>query len=415
MPGPPLVIAHVSEHASPLSADIGSTDAGGQNVYVRALATAQAARGHQVTVYTRRTSAGQPERAAFAPGAEIVHVPAGPARELPKEDLAPFMGDFGDQLALAWRHRPPDVVHAHYWMSGIAALAGTRQSPIPVVATFHALAVDRLRYRMSAPPDGTERENAFARERERERVGAERTIAQTAAAVIALTSEESAYLAGPAIRVSPSRITVVPVGVDTELFTPQGPEFPRDASARLVTVSRLVERKGVRAVIETLGFLPDCELLIAGGPDPAEVRTDPVIRTLRDHARQHGVLDRVRFLGRVPHPEVPSLLRSADAFICAPHYEPFGTAALEAAACGVPVVASAVGGLREHVIDGVTGCLVTPPSTPRAIAAAAAELLASPSRRAQLGADAARNAARYAWPRVADEILDVYQGLMRRR
>lgn len=214
---------------------------------------------------------------------------------------------------------------------------------------------------------------------------------------------------------------MIPVGVDTELFTPDGPADPRDAGTRLVAVSRLVERKGIRTVIEALAYLPGCELLVAGGPDPAEAATDPVIRTLRDHARRHGVLDRVRFLGRVPHAEIPRLLRSADAFLCAPAYEPFGTAALEAAACGLPVVATSVGGLREHVLDGVTGHLVPrPPASSAAddgsayakpLAMAAADLLADPSRSARLGSAGARNAARYAWPRVAGEILDVYRSL----
>lgn len=428
-PFPVLAVALISEHASPLAEDIGSTDSGGQNVYVRELATALAASGHQVTVYTRRTSAGQPERVTLRPGADVIHVSAGPARELPKEDLAPFMGDFGDQLALAWRDRPPDVAHAHYWMSGVAALAGARRTQIPVVATFHALAADRLRHLPSATEPPTETalsESAFARERERERTsaraGAERTVAQVADAIIALTAEEAEDLTGPAVGVAPGKITVVPVGVDTTLFTPDGPITTRTTKPRLVTVSRLVERKGLRTLIEALALLPDCELLVAGGPDPRYVSTDPVIRTLCSHAHLHGVLDRVRFLGRIPHTMIPALLRSADAFVTAPHYEPFGTAALEAAACGVPVVATAVGGLREHVVDGVTGYLITLAneamhlSSPRSPAAAAlavaiATLIVDPAQRTRLGAAGSQHAARYAWPGIASKIIDVYSNL----
>jgi glycosyltransferase involved in cell wall biosynthesis len=247
-------------------------------------------------------------------------------------------------------------------------------------------------------------------------------VAQVADAIIALTAEEAKDLAGPAAGVTPGKITVVPVGVDTALFTPDGPAAARTARQRLVTVSRLVERKGLRTVIEMLALLPACELLVAGGPDPAHVDTDPVIRTLRSHAHLHGVLDRVRFLGRVPHPMIPALLRSADAFVTAPHYEPFGTAALEAAACGVPVVATAVGGLREHVVHGVTGYLITLPDTathlpvPRSPAAAAlasaiATLLADPAQCARLGAAGSQHAARYAWPEIASKIIDVYGGL----
>ena len=247
-------------------------------------------------------------------------------------------------------------------------------------------------------------------------------MAQVADAIIALTTEEVEDLAGPAVGVTPGKITVVPVGVDTALFTPDGPIIARSTKPRLVTVSRLVERKGVRTLIEALAFLPDCELLVAGGPDPRYVSTDPVIRTLRNHAHLHGVLDRVRFLGRVPHRTIPALLRSADAFVTAPHYEPFGTAALEAAACGVPVVATAVGGLREHVVDGVTGYLITLASTATqlsaiqspaaaALASAIATLISDPAQRARLGAAGSQHAARYAWPGIASKIIDVYNGL----
>ncbi|TYC08701.1 glycosyltransferase family 1 protein [Actinomadura syzygii] len=163
MPDFPLSIAQVSEHASPLAEDIGSTDAGGQNIYVRELSLTLAAKGHHVTVFTRRTSAHQPARVRMAPGVQVIHVPAGPARQLPKEDLAPLMGDFGDQLALHWQEEPPDLVHAHYWMSGIAALAGTRRTAIPVVTTFHALGLERIAHH-PAPHKNDQRE----RERERE-------------------------------------------------------------------------------------------------------------------------------------------------------------------------------------------------------------------------------------------------------
>jgi glycosyltransferase involved in cell wall biosynthesis len=187
MPDSRLSIALVSEHASPLADDIGSTDAGGQNVFVRELAAGLVKQGQQVTVYTRRTRADQPRRQTVPPGFEVVHVAAGPAHQVPKEDLAPLMGDFGQQLALLWQQDPPDVVHAHYWMSGIAALAGTRRTAIPVVATFHALALERLAHH----PEQT---SSSTGERERERVGSERAVAQVADALIALTHDEVGYL-----------------------------------------------------------------------------------------------------------------------------------------------------------------------------------------------------------------------------
>ncbi|MFI0480107.1 glycosyltransferase [Actinomadura sp. 9N215] len=163
MPDFPLSIAQVSEHASPLAEDIGSIDSGGQNIYVRELSLTLASQGHHVTVFTRRTSPDQPVRVRLATGVQVIHIPAGPARQLPKEDLAPLMGDFGDQLALHWQEEPPDLVHAHYWMSGIAALAGARRTAIPVVTTFHALGLERIAHHPT-PHENDQRE----RERERE-------------------------------------------------------------------------------------------------------------------------------------------------------------------------------------------------------------------------------------------------------
>ncbi|MBO2456343.1 glycosyltransferase [Actinomadura violacea] len=229
-------------------------------------------------------------------------------------------------------------------------------------------------------------------------------------AIIALTPEEVGYLTA-ANGVPSSKITVVPVGVNLTRFAPQGPALARNGRLRVVTAGRLVTRKGVDTVINAFARLPraaDAELLIAGGPHRAALQTDPTARHLRSLACRHGVEDRVELLGRMPHGSVPELLRSADVFVCAPHYEPFGTAALEAAACGVPVIASAVGGLREHVRDGVTGVLV-PPDDPATLSHALHSLLSNPGSRTRLGAAGAENARSYAWPAIADRILATYR------
>ncbi|MDX6740849.1 glycosyltransferase [Actinocorallia sp. A-T 12471] len=401
----PLRIAQVSEHASPLADDIGSTDSGGQNVYVRELSLALAARGHHVTVYTRRTSPRQPRSVPLAPGVDVVHIAAGPARELPKEDLAPLMGDFGAQLALHWRDHAPDLVHAHYWMSGIAALSGARRGSIPVVTTFHALGLERIAHH----PDREQAHRERERERERERVGSERTVAHIADAVIALTPLEVEYLTR-AMGVPPEKIAIVPVGVNTEHFTPDGPAMPRTSRLRLVATGRLVERKGVRTVLAAHALLDelDVELLIAGGPAPEHLDDDPAVIALRAHAGPN-----VTFLGRVPHARVPELLRSADAYVCAPYYEPFGTAALEAAACGLPVVAPSTGGLATHIRHDTTGHLIPHPATPDALAAALRHVLTGRARRAALADAAAAHArAHYSWPHVTGQILAIYRSLL---
>jgi glycosyltransferase involved in cell wall biosynthesis len=200
----------------------------------------------------------------------------------------------------------------------------------------------------------------------------------------------------------------VPCGVDLELFTSSGPAEPRRPGLRrVVIVTRLVERKGVGNVIEALADVPDTELVVAGGCERGALGRDPEASRLLRIARARGVADRVQLLGAIGRPSVPPLLRSADVVACVPWYEPFGIVPLEAAACGVPVVASAVGGLIDTVVDGVTGVHV-PPRCPERIAEALRDVLDDDARRTRLGAAAALRARRYSWSRIADATLRAY-------
>ncbi|MFI0480108.1 glycosyltransferase [Actinomadura sp. 9N215] len=235
-------------------------------------------------------------------------------------------------------------------------------------------------------------------------------------AIIALTPEEVEYLTGPN-GIPPSKITTIPVGVNLDQFTPHGDAFPRNDRLRVVTVGRMVPRKGVDTVIEGFAQVAEtfnAELLIAGGPARDALSADPTVRRLHDLARKLDVDTRTEFLGRVSHERVPELLRSADVFVCAPHYEPFGTAALEAAACGIPVIAPAVGGLRHHVQDGRTGTLI-PAADPDALAAALVTLLSNSRIRGDMGAAGAANAFRYSWPAVTGQILALYRSMLKHR
>ena len=391
-------IALVSEHASPL-ATLGGVDSGGQNVHVAALASGLGALGHEVVVHTRRESPHQPETVRLARGVDVVHVDAGPARPIPKDELFGHMSEFAAALARSWREWRPDLVHAHFWMSGWAAQEAAWPLRIPLVQTFHALGVVKRRHqgtKDTSPP---------------ERFLVEERLARTADHVIATCSDEAFELAR--LGCSAGRTSIVPCGVDVNLFRPDPAGRPRiGRRRRLLVVSRLVERKGIADTIRALPGVEGAELVVAGGPPADELASDPEAVRLAQLARRLGVADRVEMRGQVDRRLLPGLYRSAEIVVCVPWYEPFGIVPLEAMACGVPVVASAVGGLADTVVDGVTGVHV-PPRHPDALAQALTGLLADRRRRRSLaaaGVERARN--RYSWPRVAAATLGIYAPLV---
>jgi glycosyltransferase involved in cell wall biosynthesis len=391
-------IAIVSEHASPLAA-IGGVDAGGQNVHVAAQSAALVRRGHDVTVFTRRDSADLEPRVQAPDGYVVEHVPAGPATDVPKDLLLPHMGAFARWLARRWAEQPYDLVHGHFWMSGLACIAAAAKVDIAVVQTFHALGTVKRRHqgaKDTSPPQRLRLEARVAREADR---------------VIATCGDEVMELAR--MGVPTERVTVVPCGVDTAHFTPDGPTAERSNRPRILALGRLVERKGIDDTIRALAAVPDAELVIAGGPDSRLLDGDAEFHRLRSVARSCDVGSRLVFLGRVGHDDVPALIRSADVVCITPWYEPFGIVPLEAMACGVPIVATAVGGLVESVVDGVTG-LHVPPRDPDALASALSSLLGDQPRRRRLGrAGVQRVRSRYTWERVAADTEAVYGGVVR--
>jgi glycosyltransferase involved in cell wall biosynthesis len=394
-----MKIAMVSEHASPLAC-LGGADGGGQNVHVDALARTLAAAGHEVVVHTRRDDPDLARDVRLAPGVEVHHVDAGPAKPLPKDSLLRWMPMFAQGLIARWALDSPDVVHAHFWMSALAAMDAAEPFDVPVAVTFHALGATKRR------------EQGAADTSPGERVERERRIAQSVQQVIATSAAEVEELA--AMRVRLSRVRVVPCGVDVERFTPDGPpaHLPRRAPHRLLSLGRLVPRKGVDDVIRALASVPDAELVVAGGPGADALDDDPELLRLRAVADSVGVAGRVRFLGAVARPDVPALIRSADLVVCVPWYEPFGIVPLEAMACGVPVVGSAVGGLLDTVEPGVTGCLV-PARQPAALAAAVRALLADgDARRRMAAAGLTRVRKRFTWQQVAAEHERCYRAML---
>jgi glycosyltransferase involved in cell wall biosynthesis len=383
-----------------------------QDQRLASLVSALAEQDHDVTVYARRDSDGQPEKSEPAPGVTVEHVPAGPAKELPSDSLAPHAAEFGQYLARHWQDNAPDVAHAYFWTSGLAALAGARDLGVPVVQTFLSLqATDPASARPGqAPP--AQAKPARPKTRSGNGGGAARlrlepVIARSVRAVLASSSSEVSALSRLGVRRDSVRL--IPRGVDTGTFSPEGPVAARGSRPRLLCVAPLAPNQGVDVAVRALADIPEAELVIAGGPEHGKLRGDKAYRALLRLASDLNVRDRVVFHGSVSDDELPALLRSADLLVDAPTGEPFATVALEAMACGTPVVASAIGSHLDTIIDGTTGLLV-PPARPGLIAQRIRTLLASPMLLEGFGIAAVDRArARYSWDRIGQETLAIYE------
>ncbi len=389
------------DRPGPDSSRAGSSTLGNQADRVSALARALTGLDHQVTVYVRKDAASLPARADLAPGVTVEYVPAGPPKRLPADKLAAHVPAFSAYLAESWGRSAPDVAHAHFWTSGLAALAGARGLPVSVVQTFQSLGV-------ADPPAGTrppQPRTCSANGTTRLRL--EPVIARTVRAVLADSSAEMTALAR--LGVPRNSVRVVPRGVDTAVFLPEGPAADRTDRPRLLSVQPLAEDQGLDTVLRALADVPDAELIIAGGPDRAQLRSDKVYRSLAKLARELGVAGRIVWHGRVSAAELPALLRSADVLVDMAPEEAATSVTLEAMACGVPVVAAAVGSHQDTVVDGVTGILV-PPGQPALLARRVRRLLANPMLLKGHGLAAADRAkSRYSWERIGQETLAIYE------
>ncbi|GGK85361.1 glycosyltransferase [Mangrovihabitans endophyticus] len=386
-------IAMISEHASPLAA---GEDATGdvQGRHVADLSAALAELGHDVRVYTRRDDPELPDMVPLSDHVEVVHVPAGPAERVEPELLLPHMGGFAQWLRDAWSDEAwtPEVAHAHYWTSGLAAVTAARQVGIPVVQSFHELGV-------SSSADGGPSRASY-----------ERALGRAVDRVVAQSQNELSGLVR--IGVPRTQMSLVPAGVDSDRFSPEGPAAERDPQRpRILSVGRLVERKGFGDVIQAMQYVPGAECVVVGGPPAGQLAADPQANRLRALAEQFKVADRVRLVGAVPARDMPGWYRSADLFVAAPWQEQFELTPLEAMACGVPVIGTIAGGLGETVVDGLTGDLV-PARDPRALGGALRRLVNDKVRRfayATAALDRARQA--YSWKRVASQIGSVYSAV----
>ncbi len=366
-----LRVAMVSVHTCPLAA-LGGKETGGMNVYVREVARELGRMGAEVDIFTRSQNPSIPRVVEFADGVRVVHLTAGPQAPMARERLYDHLDEFiegveGWRIARAAEY---DLIHAHYWLSGVVGLALRARWSLPVFQMFHTLG--RLK-------------NGVARER---------------------AEWEPA-----------DRITVVPCGVDTTLFTPMLQAEARalldlDIGPLLLYVGRIAPIKGLATLLDAVARLRSAgrpvRLLVVGGEtdEPrdgheAEVRAD---------ARRLGLEDAVAFIGAQPQEDLRAYYGAADVTVLPSHYESFGMVALEAMACASPVIASRVGGLTTTVRDGLTGYLV-PEGDPVALAERIDRVLSDRDLRAGMGREGVRWAAEHRWPCVAEAICRAYASL----
>ncbi len=391
-------LAMLSLHTSPL-AQPGAGDSGGMNVYVRELVSALAQAGVDCTTYVRRWRDGLPDEVAVEPGFRVVHVDAGPP-ELLKEALPGIVDEFADRvMEHVEGSGGVDLVHANYWLSGVAGHRMKHELGLPLVSTFHTLS------RVKA--EGGDREPALRERAEMDVIGC--------ADAICVSCDEEAHQLTRLYGAPPGRIEVVSPGVEHAFFAPGDRGGARRALGLgerpvLLFVGRIQPLKGVDVAVRALAHLrrPDAMLVIVGGASGADGEQE--IEKLLVLIDELDLRDRVRFVPPQPHHVLSSYYRAADVVLVPSRSESFGLVALEAAACGTPVVASAVGGLLTLVDHGHTGFLV-PGRDPEVFAAYSDELLSNDRLAWEMSVSAAQRAEHYTWSVAAARLRRLYADL----
>lgn len=409
-------VAMFSYHTCPL-ATLGGKDTGGMNVYVRDLTRYLGRMGVHVDIYTRSQDEHVPHVLHnLGYGNRVVHIPAGPERPLPKKELAKHIPDFvaGVEEFTSNKGLSYDLIHSHYWMSGIAGLEICKRWSVPLIHMFHTLGA--MKNRVAQANEQLEGEY---------RLQGEKEVLKEADIIVAATQAEVAQLQW-LYQADTSKIKVVSPGVDTSRFYP----IPKDEAKEfigippcdrmLLFVGRIEPLKGLEVLFNAIsrmkingryGKIPFCLAVIGGDPEASAETMSSEMARLQEMRSALGLDDFVVFLGKKSQDTLPYYYSASEAVIVPSHYESFGMVALEAMACGTPVVASQVGGLAFLIQDGVTGYHV-PVGDPEALCDRITALLENSNLRQELGENAAHFAYEYRWENIANRIKDLYDALL---
>lgn len=399
-------VATLMVHTSPLD-QAGTGDAGGMNIYVCESAQQMAAQGINVDIFTRRANNDHPDIVDLGNGVRVIHLNVGPLDGVTKEKLPALIPDLSAAFKRALLSEKYDVIHSHYWISGKVAMPVAAELKIPLVHTMHTMArVKNLNLAEGESPEPMIR------------VQGESQVVAAADALIANTDAEAASLVS-LYEACPDNVSVVSPGVNLSMFTAgtgksaARKELDLPANAHIITfVGRIQPHKGPEVLIRAIAEMVDHSPMLrsklltqivggASGGNGAEVDR------LKELVQWLGISDVVRFAPPAERKELPNYYRASD-LVCVPSYsESFGLVALEAQACGTPVVASAVGGLRTAVADGISGVLVDG-HDPRAWSSVLARLLQEPQRRVLLSMGALEHASHFGWDATSRGTLDIY-------
>ncbi|AVT36853.1 glycosyltransferase [Plantactinospora sp. BB1] len=373
----------------------------GTHQHVARVAAELTGRGHDVRVYERLDDPAAPPVSEIG-GYRVERVPVGPPRATGTGELVPYVPELGRWLTERWAGEwTPEVVHGHFWIGGLAAASAVRDTVIPVVQTFHSLGVEQLRHLGEAYRGPGQR------------IPLERALTRAVDMAVAQCTDEVDELTRMGLQ--RASVVVVPAGVDTELFAPEGEAATRDRRPRILAAGGLEPGHGQEDLIRALRLVGDVELVIAGGPPAEHLNNHAEARRLREVAESSGVADQIKLVGSVPHDQMSAWYRSADVVACTPRYASAGRVPLEAMACGVPVVGYSMGGIVDTVVDEVTGRLV-PPGDVRGLGVTLRRLLAADAERFAYGHAAVdRVRCSYTWDRTAGALERLYERVVLRR